>query len=114
MKLFVRLCGYTQTQRTAAAREEQRIVLERRLEQEVQALCDRIVEEYPVFLEHAVVWAAEHADGFHFAYKPSKTPAENYRDSIAVQAMLNPHLERQHPKGFAEIRARHKAEMDAL
>lgn len=101
-------------QSRAATMEERKAIIQRRHEEEIQALCNRIVEEFPAFLEHTVTWAMENTKGFDFVYKPSKTALENYRDSIALRAMLNPYLERQHPAGFEEIRTRYNRELAEL
>ncbi len=109
-------------QRTAAAIaqhkattiQERQAHLQRQHDAEIQALCNGIVEDFPVFLEQAVALASDDENGFNFAYTPWKTPAENYRDSIAVRAILNRYLERQHPKGFEEIRNRYNRDIEAL
>lgn len=101
-------------QSEAALREERKVRIERRRDDEIEALCAQIVAAFPVVLDQAVAWARENSKGFNFVYKAWKSPTENYRDSRAVRAMLTPSVESQHPKGFEDIRTRYSRDIEAL
>ena len=101
----------------AHARQEltqQQAALAARRDQDLQTLCDRLVEEHPEVLEQAVAWAFQEVQGFHWLYYRDKTALENYRDRVTIHALLTPYFERQAPERFGAVREHYAAASAAL
>lgn len=99
-------------QRQALA--QQQAAVEARRDQALQTLCSRIAEAQPEVLEQAVAWALQEVQGFRLLYYREHSALDNYRGRVAMQALLNPYLERQAPERFVEVRERYRAEIAAL
>jgi len=99
---------------TRQALTQQQAALEARRDQDLQALCDRIAAEQPEVLEQAVAWALQEVPGFHLLYQRGQTALENYRDRVAMHALLHPYFERYAPACFGAVRARYATEIAAL
>lgn len=101
-------------QQSRQALAQQQTAVEARREEALQTLCRTLVEEEPQMLEQAVAWALQAAPGFHLLYHREHTALANYCGRLAIQAVLNPLIERQAPDRFAALRERFAVELAAL
>mgnify|MGYP001198624370 CR=1 FL=1 len=93
---------------------QRQAALEAERDQALQTLSSTIAAEQPEVLEQAVAWAFQEVEGFRWLYHREHTALDNYRDRVAIQALLNPYVERQAPERFGAVRERYAAALAAL
>ena len=108
-------------QRTEQERLAQVKILERKkteiqesLEKALDQLRSQVVVETPAILDQAAAELLAADNGFRFIYKRDSSALENYQERRAIQAFLNPYLEKHNPARFDVVRQQYGAQLAAV
>lgn len=94
--------------------EEQKTVLVRAREDNVHALCERMVKDSPALLEEASEYVFREHPGFRNAFEPEKALLETYQERPMLWVMVDKYLVGKHPERFASILERYEKQLTAL
>lgn len=94
--------------------EQQKEAIEAARDRELRALYGRIMEDAHEVIEQAVAVAMKESQGLRFLYEQGKTALQNYQDRPAIQALVNPYVERHAPERFETVKQTYEAQISAL
>jgi len=101
-------------EKQAEALAQQRDDLEQARDKELDQLSGRVAAESPGILEQAAAELLTESFGFRQFYDRAKSALENYQARKAVQALLNPFLERHAPERFDAVKQHYAPRIAAL
>jgi hypothetical protein len=93
---------------------QQKDDLEQARDKELDQLSSHIAAESPGILEQAAAELLTESFGFRQFYDRDKPALENYQARKAVQALLNPFLERHAPERFEAVKQRYTTRIAAI
>jgi Initiator Replication protein len=98
----------------AKALAQQKGDLEQARDKELDQLSSRVAAEAPGILEQAAAELLTESFGFRQFYDRDKSALENYQARKAVQALLNPFLERHAPERFEAVKQHYAARIAVI
>jgi hypothetical protein len=101
-------------EKQAKALAQQKDDLEQARDEELDQLSGRVAAESPSILEQAAAELLPESFGFRQFYDRDKSALENYQARKAVQALLNPFLERHTPERFEAIKQTYATRIAAI
>jgi Initiator Replication protein len=106
--------GKHEREKQAKALARQKDDLEQARDEELDQLSGRVAAESPGILEQAAAELLTESFGFRQFYDRDKSALENYQARKAVQALLNPFLERHAPERFEAIKQNYAPRITAI
>lgn len=101
-------------EKQAQALEQQKAAREKARDQELDALSGQVAAEALGVLDQAASELLAENFGFRQFYDRDKSALENYQARKAVQAFLNPYLERHDPARFEAVKQHYAAQIAAV
>jgi hypothetical protein len=101
-------------EKQAKALAQQKEELEHARDKELDQLSSRVATELPGILEQAAAELLTESFGFRQFYDRDKSALENYQARKAVQALLNPFLERHTPERFEVVKQHYATQIAAI
>jgi hypothetical protein len=101
-------------EKQAKALAQQKDELEQARDKELDQLSSQVAAEAPGILEQAAAELLTESFGFRQFYDRDKSALENYQARKAVQALVNPFLERHAPERFEAVKQHYATRIAAI